>query len=177
MNSCLGSPVPTVSIVTLKRICSDGRLVYWSHLLRGEFVSIDDLDQDLLPMVRGAAAEERKAYVLLRACCELAGVGSASCRRNLRVAILYWFSNMGNGSEYDKQDDTPLAEMDLHRVVGMKLSWREAAAAFGANPNDYSAYHRLLAKLKQACDDHWRKLYGSALSSPFEVPGGKHESA
>ena len=169
--------MPTVNAVTLKRICNDVRLVYWSRLLRGEFVSIDDLDQDLLPMVRGAALEERKAYILLRACCELACVGSPSCRRNLRVAILYWFSNMGNGSECGREDDTPLAEMDLHRVVGMKLSWREAAAAFGANPNDYSAYHRLLAKLKEACDDHWRKLYGPAMSSPFDGSGGKHEPA
>ncbi len=119
--------------------------------------------------------EERKAYILLRACCELASTGSSACRRNLRVAILYWFSNMGNGCEHGEQDDTPLADKDLHRVIGIKLSWREAAAAFGANPNDYSAYHRLLAKLKKTCDDNWKQLYGSVMSSPFEVPGGKHE--
>jgi len=161
--------------VPLREMCDEARLAYWSRLLRGEFVTVEDLDRDILPLVRGAGVHEQKAYTLLCACSDLASNGSPSVRRNLKVAILYWFSNMGNGVERAETDETPLAEMDLHRIVGMKLTWREAAAAFGANPNDYSAYHRLLAKLKDRCDEHWRNRFGSADASPFPA-GGQHES-
>ena len=129
----------------LRKLCDEARLVYWSRLLHGEFVTVEDLDREILPLVRGAGIEERKAYTLLRACIDLACCGSAVVRRNLQVAILYWFSNMGS-NQAGSNGDASLAGMDLHRIIGMKLSWREAAAAFGANPNDYSAYHRLLFK-------------------------------
>ncbi|MBN1859612.1 hypothetical protein JW848_10500 [Candidatus Bipolaricaulota bacterium] len=160
----------------LTRMCDEARLAYWSQLLRGESFTIEDLDREILPLVRGAGVDERKAYTLLRACCELASCGSSAVRRNLKVAILYWFSNMGNGEAPSESGDTPLAEMDLHRIIGMKLSWREAAAAFGANPNDYSAYHRLLSKLKERCDEHWRQQFGLTVTSPFGPLGDPHGS-
>jgi hypothetical protein len=95
-------------------------------------------------------------------------------RRNLRVALLYWLSNW-----FDKVEGQRLKECEnegqnsclgFREFIGRQLSWREAAELLGANPDDYSAYARLLKKLKQEFNRQWKELFTDR--SPGEATNG-----
>ena len=151
--------------------CREMRLVFWERILRGIPVDPIDIDREILPLVIDSPPMERMAFILLRAAATLANTGTIAVRRTLRIAIIYWFSNTGVTAATDRQAEIDLSSLSLRNVVGLGLTWREAALAFGVNPRDYSAYQRLLRKLKSECTSQWKTLFGESMENMIEGIG------
>ena len=135
------------------------RLVYWQRLLRGDPVEISDIDSQLLGLVREATTDERRAFVLLRACVELFNTGSDAARRNLRGTLIYWFSNVGSRDE----SSTGTGFTDIRDLMGRHLTWAECIREVGGNPDAYSARSRTVEKLQNAAKESWKELFGEEL--------------
>lgn len=145
----------------------DVRLAFWQRLVAEEVVTADDVDRELLPLVRGGPRGEQMAYVLLRACVTSAeGMGSAM-KRNLRAALIHWFSHVG--SPIDPERREPVDPRWLSSVIGQRLTWADSARLVGGNPEDYSAYRRLVDCLQEAVRSEWERSFGT----PCPFPGGE----
>lgn len=148
--------------------CREMRLVFWERILRGIPVDPIEIDREILPLVIDSSPMERMAFILLRAAATLASTGTVAVRRTLRIATVYWFSNTGVLPAADEEAAIDLSSLSLHNVVGLGLTWREAALAFGVNPRDYSAYQRLLHRLKSECASQWKTLFGKSMENMIE---------
>ena len=148
--------------------CREARLVFWARLLRGAPVNPLEIDREILPLVIDSSPQERMAFILLRAAATIAKSGSEATVRTLRIAIIYWFSNTSISPGMDGEREVDLSALRLRDVVGLGLTWREAALAFGVNPRDYSAYQRLLQKLRMECANQWKALFGESMEQVME---------
>lgn len=148
--------------------CCEERLAFWARLLRGAPLDPLEIDREILPLVVDSSQQERMAFVLLRAAASLAESGSQATVRTLRIAIIYWFSNTSVSLGEDGEREVDLSALRLRDVVGLGLTWREAALAFGVNPRDYSAYQRLLQKLRMECANQWKAFFGESMEQVME---------
>lgn len=138
---------------------ADVRLAFWQRLLREEEVGVAEIEHDLLPLARGGAMTEKMAYILLRGCVVAMEGMSPAMRRNLRAALIHWFSSTATPPDLPHQD--PVDPGDLRTVVGRRLTWAESARLVGGNPDDYSAYSRLTKALQDAVNAEWERTFGS----------------
>jgi len=139
---------------------ADMRISFWQRLLVDESVSPSDVDEELLSLARVSSQEEKSAYVLLRAVVVAKQEMTDAMRRNLKAAILYWFSQTGTS-----EDDAREVIVDpsrLETIIGRRLTWAECAKTVGGNPADYSAYTRLLDRLRSAIQAEWAHAFGAA---------------
>ena len=148
--------------------CREARLVFWGHLLRGVAVDPLEIDREILPLVVDSYQQERVAFILLRAAATLARDESAATVRTLRIAIVYWFSNTSVSPGKDEEQERDLSMLRLCDIIGLGLTWREAALAFGVNPKDYSAYQRLLRKLRMEFASQWKAFFGESMEQVME---------
>ncbi|MCD6495349.1 hypothetical protein J7K60_04760 [Candidatus Bipolaricaulota bacterium] len=148
--------------------CREARLAFWAGLLRGVPVDPLEIDREILPLVVDSSQRERIAYILLRAAAAIAQNETAVTVRTLRIAIIYWFSNTSVSSGKDREREVDLSALRLRDIIGLGLTWREAALAFGVNPRDYSAYQRLLRKLRTECAKQWKALFGEEMEQALE---------
>ncbi len=149
--------------------CREMRLVFWERILRGAPLDLIEIDREILPLVIDSPPMERMAFILLRAAATLADTGTVAVRRTLRIAIIYWFSNTSVSPGKDEGREVDLFALRLRDIIGLGLTWREAALAFGVNPRDYSAYQRLLRKLRVECANQWEALFGESMEHVVEV--------
>ena len=141
----------------------DTRVLLWAELLESGDLSTDEIDRELLQLARGSSTDEKEAFVLLRAAAQLFDSGSDALRRSLRIAIVYWFSQVGSLDEEAEPETLDLA--NLSDLQGTHLTWSECARRLGGNPSDYSAYSRTIQKLKDEVLTQWNGLFGEGL--PF----------
>jgi hypothetical protein len=154
--------------MNLAQQARETRLSFWGRLFHGLAVAPTEIDREILSLVRNSSEGERIAFILLRACAAIGIDASPATKRTLRTAILYWFSNSGS-KDGNTEDDIDLRHADLRAIVGLHLSWRESALVFGANPNDYTAYHRFLQRLQEECTRQWIAVFGESAGQPFKV--------
>jgi hypothetical protein len=141
----------------------DVRLVFWQRLLQNTPVALDELDAELGVVCRDAPADDRLAFAVLRACASISYSGSEPQRRTLRAALIYWFSR--TASKVEAPEGTLLDPMDLFSIAGTHLAWRDCAVLVGGNPDDYSAYGRIVERLHALAREQWSQLYGT--EAPF----------
>jgi len=150
-------------MIGLQLEAADVRLAFWDQILRDEPVDIAEIDAELLPLMKSASSQERIAFIVLRSCVVAQQSMSPAMRRNLRAALIHWFSSLGTS------EDTVSAEtvdaIDIRSLLGRKLTWKESARMVGGNPEDYSAYGRLLKKLQTTAEDEWVRAFGK--KAPF----------
>ncbi|MCD6136411.1 hypothetical protein J7J63_06870 [Candidatus Bipolaricaulota bacterium] len=146
----------------------ESRLAFWAALLRGAPVDPHEIDREILPLVIDSSQQERVAFILLRAAAAIGQSGSEATVRTLRIAIVYWFSNTSVSPGDDVEREVDLSALQLRDIIGLGLTWREAALAFGVNPRDYSAYQRLLRKLRDECARQWEALFGEPMEQVME---------
>jgi hypothetical protein len=146
---------------------ADVRLGMWQRILRDEAVPVSEIDRELLPLARDGAEGEKMPYILLRACLAAAEEMTPAMRRNLRAALVYWFSQTGSPVESGHREPADLG--DLRSVVGQRLTWSDCARLFGINPDDYTAYRRLVDRLEEAVRAEWQAAFGSACPLTREV--------
>ncbi len=139
----------------------DVRLAFWQQLLRGIMVSPEDIDRELLPLARAGTVEERRAYILLRAAVASFQEMTPAMQRNLKAAVIYWFSCVGSQVEDNVEEVLDIHE--LRTVVGRRLTWADSARLVGGNPDDYSAYKRLVDRLERAIREEWSRMFGEPI--------------
>ncbi len=154
------------------------RLSAWNRLFHGLPVSFEELDAETL-CGDPASPDERAAYVALRACAVLCDSSRQSVRTALRVAILYWFSNVG---ERCGEAQAPLhprsTTFHLGEAVGTGLAWNETVALMGRKPIDFSAYLWLLEALGKEYAKQWSVTYPGTRPASIEALSGElRESA
>lgn len=150
--------------MNLEEQCRELRLVFWERILRGIPIDPSEIDRDVLSLITDSSPREKMAFILLRAAAELARTGTPAIARTIRIAIVYWFSNTGSSSEIDPDRQIDSSSLSIRDVVGLGLSWREAALLFGANPRDYSAYQRLIQSLRKECVKQWETIFGESMA-------------
>jgi hypothetical protein len=138
---------------------ADVRLEFWQRLLCEEAVRVIEVDRDLLRLARDGAMREKMAYVLLRACVMAAEEMTPAMRRNLRAALIHWLSSTGSAPDSARQE--PVDPGELRTIVGRRLTWAESARLVGGNPDDYSAYRRLVDHLQDVVRAEWESAFGS----------------
>jgi hypothetical protein len=139
---------------------ADVRLGIWQRILRDEEVSLPEVDRDLLALARDGADGEKMSYILLRACLAASEEMTPAMRRNLKAALLHWFSH--TGSPVDENQRSTIDTGELKTVVGRRLTWSDSARLVGGNPDDYTAYRRLVDRLQDAVHNEWKAAFGSA---------------
>jgi len=146
-------------MIGVKFETADMRVAFWQRLLVDESISPEDVDDELLALAKASSQEEKSAYVLLRAVVVANQEMSDAMRRNLKAAILYWFSqtgtSVGDGGEVGADPSR------LETVIGRQLAWADCARSVGGNPADYSAYTRLLDRLRHAIRAEWFRAFGA----------------
>ena len=145
------------------------RMLFWNRILQGNPPEIHEIDEALLPLTRDADIESRLAFTLLRASAEIAKSGTETMQRNLRVALLCWFSGSVAEAYTTMYHRTIPQQPYIHEILNRKMTWHEAASIVGANPNDYTARHRLMKRLKEGCVLHWVRVFGGGTGNPFEA--------
>ena len=152
---------------SLNLLVKETRLRFWNRLLDSAELNVEDIDRELLRETRACSMDEKSAFTLLRACTALHSEGTQATRRVLRTALFFWFSNAGSQRE-EEMNSLDAESADILELMGRGLSWKEAAQLTGSNPNDYSAYHRFLDKLKQECAKQWTHCFGAEGAEQFE---------
>lgn len=130
------------------------RLAVWNQLFHGIPIALGNLDPVTL-CGDGDSESERAAYVTLRACVALSGSARQAIRCALRVAILYWFSNVGPHRDGDALLDAKRSTFHLGEAIGTCLTWDEAMIAMKRKPIDISAYMRLLELIEEEYVRQW----------------------
>jgi hypothetical protein len=150
----------------------DARLRIWDRLFHGVPVKLDALDAAIL-CGDPASSDERGAYVTLRACVVLSGSARQAIRCALRVAILYWFSNVGTRQAGDVGPLRPKrSAFRLGEAIGTGMTWDEAVAAMERKPVDFSAYLSLLEVLQEEYDVQWELAFPGAPPASIRVLAG-----
>lgn len=148
------------------------RLTLWNRLFHGVPVGSDELS----PLLCGDpdSPDERAAYTMLCACARVANSSRQAIRCALRIAILYWFSNIG---ERDGRRSDPLEPkrnaFHLGEAIGTGLTWDEAVAAMKRKPIDFSAYLRLLEILEEECEVELRARFPGLSRASIDILGGR----
>ena len=142
---------------------ADVRLAFWQQLLQEVAISTEDIDRELLPLARAGTVEERTAYVLLRAAVVAFHDMTPAMQRNLKAAVIHWFSSVGSPAEDSFEELIDIHE--LRTIVGRRLTWADSTRLVGGNPNDYSAYRRLVDRLERAIREEWSRAFGELLPS------------
>jgi hypothetical protein len=147
----------------LEEQCRESRLVFWERILRGIPIDPLEIDREILSLITDSSPREKMAFILLRAAATLAGTGTSATTRTLRIAVVYWFSNASPSPSIDLDRELDSSSLSIRDIVGLGLSWREAALLFGANPRDYSAYQRLIQALRKECIKQWEVIFGESM--------------
>lgn len=149
------------------------RLALWNRLFHGLPVCADQLDIDRLCGDRGSS-DECAAAVALKACAALAESTRHSVRWAIRIAILYWFSNLGEFSPPARAQLQPRrSAFHLGEAVGSHLSWGEAVAAMGRQPIEFAAYLWVLERVRAEYDCLWRSTFDGTEPAPIDVLAGR----
>ena len=156
------------------------RLSVWDRLFHGFPVSLDELDPGVL-CGAPSSPNECASYVTLRACTALARSERHAVRCALRIAILYWFANIG---EHRGDARGPLAPkrtaFHLGEAIGTGLTWDEAVAVMKRKPIDFSAYLWLLEVLEAEYVKQWSATFPGKEPASIDALSGKlreHEYA
>jgi hypothetical protein len=137
----------------------EARLSVWDRLFHGFPVSLDELALDKL-CEDVSVRDECAAYVVLRVCTTLSHSARPTVRFALRVAILYWFSNMGRCRGEACRPLRPRSSaFRLGEAIGTGLTWDEAVAAMKRKPIDFSAYLWLLEVLEAEYVREWSATF------------------
>lgn len=140
------------------------RLVYWNRFLGESPPLVGEIDRELLSFAREGNDEERQAFLLLRSCAQLAEEGSSATRKNLQAAVLYWFSQAGSEDPDAETSGAGRRKVtNLYEVLGCRWTWQQSAEAVGRNPKDYSAYRRIIDRLRAVYERMWSEQFGRAL--------------
>jgi hypothetical protein len=135
------------------------RLVYWNRLFHGIPVDPQDLRRQGL-CADASSKGEREAYILLLACTSLSGSARHAVRCALRIAILYWFSNIGERRSDARAPLLPKrSAFHLGEAVGTGLTWDEAVEVMKRKPIDYAAYFWILELLEDECARQWNEHF------------------
>ncbi len=145
------------------------RLQFWDSLLHNDPADGADLDEAFLAFTRAGEYEDKKALVLLKACAAVSQTASNAMKRNLKAAILTWFSGGPSDNRTHSWQLGHNGMPHLYEIVGTQLSWRDAAGIVGASPDDYSAKRRVLSLLRDECVSQWKWTFGEDTGGPFEV--------
>ncbi len=132
------------------------RLALWNRIFHGIPVAVAELDA---ARVRGdpERLEDCAAYVLLRACTVVATEARLAVRQTLRIAILYWFSNVGERRGEERASLAPRRNaFHLGEAIGTGMTWDEAVAAMNRKPIDYAAYLRVLEMVHEEYATQWQ---------------------
>lgn len=148
------------------------RLSLWNRLFRGLPVSVDELDPVLL-CGNPSSLEERGAYTTLRACVVLSNTSRQAVRCALRVAILYWFSNVGEQRGEARASLEPRrSAFHLGEAIGTGMTWDEAVAAMKRKPIDFSAYLRILEIVHGEYVVQWDRVFPGTPTAPIDILAG-----
>jgi hypothetical protein len=143
------------------------RLTVWNRLFRGVPVRLDELDASLL-CGDPDWPEDCASYVMLRASVVVSNSARFPIRRALRVAILYWFSNVADPAGGDPPPLKPRrSSFHLREAIGTRLSWDESVAAMDLKPIDYSAYVRVVEVVQEEYAQQWNSLFPGR--APFSI--------
>jgi hypothetical protein len=149
------------------------RLSLWNRLFRGLPVGLGELDSGVL-CGDLSSPDECAAYVTLRACAALAASERQAVRCALRIAILYWFSNIG---EHRGDARGPLQPkrraFHLGEAIGTGLTWDEAVAMMNRKPVDFSAYLWLLEVLETEYAIQWSATFPGTAPAPIDALSGQ----
>jgi hypothetical protein len=151
------------------------RLRYWNRLFRGLGASIEELDDGLRMWAQRATTEDRRAFILLRACVGLFVSSRWAVRHALRIAILYWFSHLGGEGEQPRRVLARSSAFHLSDALGAKLTWDEAVASMRRKPVDFSAYLWILEYVEAAYQRHWEEVFGRPPTGENEAMIGEGE--
>jgi hypothetical protein len=148
------------------------RLSAWNRLFHGLPVNPDELDLNLL-CGDPSSTDERAAYVTLRACAVLAQSGRQAVRSALRIAILYWFSNIGEhrGAARDPLEPKRTA-FHLAEAIGTGLTWDEAVATMKRKPIDFAGYLAVLERVEQEYARQWDLVFPRTERAPISALRG-----
>lgn len=143
------------------------RLTLWNRLFHGVPVSLDELNLGLL-CGDASSPDERAAYAALRASVVLSGSDRKAIRCALRIAILYWFSNIG---EHRGEARAPLepkrTAFHLGEAVGTRLTWDEAVASMHRKPIDFAGYLAVIELLEAEYARQWAAVFPDAPRAPI----------
>ncbi len=148
------------------------RLTLWNRLLHGAPVDPAELITERL-CGNLASSEERGAYVALRACTSLSMVSSRVVMSGYRIAILYWFSNLGELRESARDHLRPKStSFHLAEAIGARLTWDEAVEAMERRPIHPAAYLWLLETLQDEYVRQWGALFPSSTPASIAALAG-----
>lgn len=135
------------------------RLALWNRIFHGVPVAVADLD---VARLRGDPdrLEDCAAYVLLRACAVVSTEARLAVRQTLRIAILYWFSNVGERRGEERASLAPRrSAFHVGEAIGTGMTWDEAVAAMNRKPIDYAAYLRILEIVGEEYATQWEMQF------------------
>jgi hypothetical protein len=149
------------------------RLSLWNRLFHGFPVSSVELDLGVL-CGNPASSDECAAYVTLRACVALATSERHAVRCALRIAILYWFANIGERRGHAREPLAPKrTAFHLGEAIGTGLTWDEAVAVMKRKPIDFSAYLWLLDVLEVEYARQWSATFPGKEPAPIDALSGQ----
>jgi hypothetical protein len=149
------------------------RLSLWNRLFHGFPVSSIELDLGVL-CGDPASPDERAAYVTLRACVALATSERHAVRCALRIAILYWFANIGEHRGHAREPLAPKrTAFHLGEAIGTGLTWDEAVAVMKRKPIDFSAYLWLLEVLEAEYVREWSATFPGTEPAAIDALSGQ----
>ena len=149
------------------------RLSLWNRLFHGFPVSSDELDPGVL-CGDLSSPDERAAYVTLRACVALATSERHAVRCALRIAILYWFSNIGERrGDARKPLEPKRTAFHLGEAIGTGLTWDETVEVMKRKPIDFSGYLWLLEVLEAECAREWSATFPGAEPAAIDALSGQ----
>jgi hypothetical protein len=151
----------------------EARLSVWDRLFHGFPVSLDELALDKF-CEDVSVRDECAAYVVLRVCTTLSHSARPTVRFAFRVAILYWFSNMGRCHGEACRPLRPRSSaFRLEEAIGTGLTWDEAVAAMNRKPIDFSAYLWLLEVLEAQYVREWSVTFPGTEPASISVLSGQ----
>ncbi len=145
------------------------RLRVWNCLFHGVPVRLSELDRSALCGDLGSPAE-RAAYVTLRSCVSLANSSRQAIRCALRIAILYWFSNVGERRGGGRAQLEPRrSAFHLGEAIGTRMTWDETVAAMKRKAVDFSAYLRILEIVGEEYARQWAAEFPGEAAARIDV--------
>ena len=153
----------------LEHEMQETRLMFYERILQDVSISVKEVDNSLLTLTRDASSDDHIALAVLRACVHIAETNAPAMKRNLKVVLVHDFSRAGSPVPKTLPLDISEHVPRIYEIVGQRLSWREAAVLFRANPEDDSAHIRALVRLQEECKRQWTTLFGDPTGGPFEV--------
>lgn len=145
------------------------RLCVWNQLFHGVPVDLEKLIPE--PLCGDVSSpDEQAAYVTLRACTALARSERRVIRWALRVAILYWFSNLGEPHSAARKSLEPKrSAFHLAEAIGTRLTWDEAVAAMKRKPLDLAAYGAVLERIEEEYQRQWDLVFPATRRESIEA--------